>query len=269
MTDPYIDISLARAADFESWAAALLSEWWPVLTGDLPPPATTLRAWRATDHTAQVFRVEFVARQFAEPGVMRHAHAAFGALGMPPDRRELARSSGSHLVGSTEDAIVGLRFSGIAHTVFVRLQSRPCQVAPGAGTLLLSRAEAQLPFPNTTTGPLDVRVARNNARHLLTGHGAKYATAADPLQLGPPQRVVDLGWAFLFPWSTTSWYTHGVLPTLPPGTRGPIVVVKDSGHTWLLNSLSSFDAQLTAYARDRGYPVTRPGSETAGRNQGR
>lgn len=256
MTDPHIDISLARAADFESWAAVLLSDWWPVLTGGLPPPATTLRAWRAADGTALVFRVEFVARQLAEPRMMPAAHTAFGTLGMIPDEYEWARSRGSHLVGNTEDAVVQLRFSDTAHTVLVRLQSGPYQVAPEAGRRLLARAEANLPFPNTSTGPLDVRVARNSARHLLARHGRRYATPADPLQLGPPERVADLGWAFIFPWSTTSWYTDGAAPALPPGSRGPIVVVKDSGHTWLLNSLNSYRSQLTAYARDRGYPDT-------------
>ncbi|WP_330233225.1 hypothetical protein OHA40_12590 [Nocardia sp. NBC_00508] len=254
MTDPHIDISLARAADFESWVAVLLSDWWPVLTGDLPPPATTLRAWRA-DATGRNIFVEFVTRQRAVPQLMPGAHAAFATLGIRPDEPEWARSRGTHLVGDTEDAIIGLRYSETAHTVFVRLQSRPCQVAPGAVRRLLAGAEANLPFPDTTAGPLDVRVARNSARHLLAAHSARHSTPADPLQLGPPERVCDIGWAFIFPWSTTSWYIDGAVPTFPPGTRGPIVVVKDTGHTWLLDSLSNYDAQLIAYAREHGYPA--------------
>ncbi|MBF6298015.1 hypothetical protein IU459_10700 [Nocardia amamiensis] len=254
MTDPHIDISLARAADFESWVAVLLSDWWPVLTGGLPPPATTLRAWRAADATGQHIFVEFIARQWSDPHLMPGAHAAFATLGIRPDEPEWMRSRGTHLVGRTEDAIVGLRYSDTAHTVFLRLQSRPCPVTPMAGRRLLSEPQANLPFPDTAAGPLDVRVARNSARHLLAAHSARHSTPADPLQLGPPERVCDIGWAFIFPWSTTSWYTDGAVPTLPPGNRGPIVVVKDTGHTWLLDSLGNYDAQLIAYARENGYP---------------
>jgi hypothetical protein len=253
MTDPHIDISLARAADFESWVAVLLSDWWPVLTDGLPPPASALRTWRATDATGQNFSVEFLARQSAAAGVMPCAHVAFPSLGIRPDEHEWVRSRGTHLVGGTEDAAVQLRFSDTARSVFLRLRSRPCRVLEEAGRLLRPGAEISLRFPCTTSGPLDVRVARNSARHLLAEHSARHATPADPLQLGPPQRVADIGWAFIFPWSTTSWYLDGSVPTLPPGSRGPIVVVKDTGHTWLLDSLRNYDAQLAAYARANGY----------------
>ncbi|MFE7747236.1 hypothetical protein [Nocardia sp. NPDC057455] len=253
MTDPHIDISLARAADFESWVAVLLADWWPVLTDGLPPPSAALRTWRATDATGQNISVEFVARQSATSVVMPCAHVAFPTLGIRPDEREWVRSRGTHLVGGTEDAMVQLRFSDIARSVFLRLQSRPCWVLEEAGRLLRPGAECSLRFPCTTSGPLDVRVARNSARHLLAQHSARHATPADPLQLGPPQRVADIGWAFIFPWSTTSWYLDGSVPTLPPGGRGPIVVVKDTGHTWLLDSLRNYDAQLAAYARANGY----------------
>ncbi|MFG3616974.1 hypothetical protein [Nocardia sp. NPDC047654] len=253
MTDPHIDISLARAADFESWVAVLLSDWWPVLTDGLPPPASALRTWRATDATGQNFSVEFLARQSAASGVMPCAHVACPSLGIRPDEHEWVRSRGTHLVGGTEDATVQLRFSDTARSVFLRLRSRPCRVLEEAGRLLRPGAEISLRFPCTTSGPLDVRVARNSARHLLAEHSARHATPADPLQLGPPQRVADIGWAFIFPWSTTSWYLDGSVPTLPPGSRGPIVVVKDTGHTWLLDSLRNYDAQLAAYARANGY----------------
>ncbi|WP_159921466.1 MULTISPECIES: hypothetical protein [Nocardia] len=252
MTDPHIDISLARAADFESWVAVLLSDWWPVLTDGLPPPAAALRIWHDADGGWENISVEFVARQAAEPQVMPCAHVAFATLGIYPDEPEWARSRGTHLVGGTEDVLVQLRFSD-TRTVFVGLRSRPCPVAPEAGRRLLAAAEATLRFPNTSTGPLDVRVARNSARHALAEHSARISTPADPLQLGPPQRVADIGWAFIFPWSTTSWYTEGAVPTFPPGTRGPIVVVKDTGHIWLLDSLRNYDAQLAAYAREHGY----------------
>ncbi|MGK8520777.1 hypothetical protein ACRS6B_04095 [Nocardia asteroides] len=233
--------------------AVLLSDWWPVLTDGLPPPPAVLRAWRAADSAVESVSVEFVARQSAEPQVMPGAHVAFATLGIRPDEPEWLRSRGTHLVGGTEDALVQLRFSETARTVLVRLQSRPCRVTREAGLRLLAVAEATLPFPDTAVGPLDVRVARNSARHLLAEHSARHATPADPLQLGPPQRVADIGWAFIFPWSTTSWYTEGAVPRLTPGSRGPIVVVKDTGHTWLLNSLRNYDAQLTAYAREHGF----------------
>ncbi|MGK8485625.1 hypothetical protein [Nocardia asiatica] len=253
MTDPHVDISLARAADFESWVAVLLADWWPALTGGALPPATALRAWRAADATGRNWSVEFVARRSAEPEVMPVAHVAFATLGIRPDEPEWMRSRGTHLVGGTDDAIVELRFSDTARTVFVRLRSRPCQVNEEAGRHLRVWADISVPFPDTTSGPLDVRVARNSARHLLAAHSARHATPADPLQLGPPQRVTDIGWAYIFPWSTTSWYLDGSVPTLPPGSRGPIVVVKDTGHTWLLDSLRNYDAQLTDYAHEHGY----------------
>ncbi|UGT70232.1 hypothetical protein LTT66_08765 [Nocardia gipuzkoensis] len=253
MTDPHIDISLARAADFESWVAVLLADWWPVLTAGVRPPPAALRAWRATDATGRNFSVEFLARQSAEPEVMPGAHVAFATLGIRPDEPEWMRSRGTHLVGGTEDAVVQLRYSDTARTVFVRLHSRPCQVTEEAGLRLRGGAQISVPFPNTTSGPLDVRVARNSARHLLAQHSARHSTPADPLQLGPPQRVADIGWAFIFPWSTTSWYLDGSVPVLPPGSRGPIVVVKDTGHTWLLDSLRNYDAQLTDYAHEHGY----------------
>ncbi|CAM3987340.1 hypothetical protein NONI108955_03095 [Nocardia ninae] len=253
MTEPHTEISLARAADFESWVAVLLSDWWPVLTGGLTAPATTLRAWRAADATGQIFRVEFIARQLAEPELMTVARRAFDDLGMTPDEREMTQSLGRHLVGHTEDATVQLRFSDTAHTIFLRLQSRPCQVSTAAGWQLSAMPDATLPFPNTTTGPMDIRVARNSARHLLAQHSARFATPADPFQLGPQGHVSDVGWAFVFPWSTTSWYADGTSPVLEPGTKGPIVVVKDTGDTWLLDSLSSYESQLAEYADANGY----------------
>ncbi|MFR9753780.1 hypothetical protein ACL02S_22465 [Nocardia sp. 004] len=260
MPDPHIDISLATAADFESWVAVLLADWWPTLTGDLPPPATLRREWHTADTTGQNFQVELLAEQHTEPRVLPSAHAAFTTLGIRTDEREWADSCGTHLLGSTANSAVELWFSDTEHSVFVRLRSRTCQVVPEAGLRLLAGAEATLPFPNTMTGPLDVRVARNSARHLLAEHSARHAPPDDPMQLGPPERVTDIGWAFIFPWSTVSWYTGGAVPMLPPGSRGPIVVVKDTGHAWLLDSLGNYDAQLTAYAREYGYPTPVGGS---------
>ncbi|WP_225731603.1 MULTISPECIES: hypothetical protein [unclassified Nocardia] len=256
MTDPQTDASLARAADFESWAAVALAQWWPLLTGGLAPPATALRAWRAIDGSGREFRVGFIARKLAGPELMPVARNAFDRLGMTPDEHEWRQSQGRHLVGSTEDAVVRVRFSDTAHTVFIRLESRPCEVSWAAGRRLLGTPDENVPFPSTTVGPLDVRVARNSARHLLTQHGAALAEPDDPFQLGPPDHVFDVGWAFIFPWSTTSWYEAGRPPRLAADSGGPIVVVKDTGHVWLLGSIGSFDAQLAAYARDQGYHHT-------------
>ncbi|MBF6545972.1 hypothetical protein [Nocardia brasiliensis] len=253
MTESHTEISLARAADFESWVAVLLADWWPVLTGGLAPPRTTLRAWRAVEGSRQIFRVELIARQSAEADLMTVARAAFVELGMRPDEREWAQSQGRHLVGHTEDATAQLRFSDTAHTIFLRLQSRPCHVSVAGGRQLSALPDANLPFPNTATGPLDIRVARNSARHLLAQHSARFATPADPFQLAPQGHVSDVGWAFVFPWSTTSWYTDGSAPVLTPGVKGPIVVVKDTGDTWLLDSLSSYDSQLAGYAEANSY----------------
>jgi hypothetical protein len=253
MTDPQTDASLARAADFESWAAVALSQWWPLFTGGVAPPATALRAWRALDGSGKVFRVGFVARKFAEPELMPVARRAFEHLGMVPDETEWRQSQGRHLVGSTEDAIVRVRFSDTAHTVFVRLESRACEVSWAAGRQLLGIPDENVPFPDTTIGPLDMRVARNSARHLLAEHGRQWADPADPFLLAPPTHVFDVEWAFVFPWATTSWYADGKPPRLAPDSGGPVVVVKDTGHTWLLGSIGGFDAQLAAYADSQGY----------------
>ncbi|MFI9510651.1 hypothetical protein [Nocardia sp. NPDC052566] len=253
MTDPQTDASLARAADFESWAAVALAQWWPLLTGGLAPPVTALRAWRALDGTGRVFRVGFIARKIAGPELMPVARRAFEYLGMTPDMHEWQQSQGRHLVGGTDDAILRVRFSDTAHTVFVRLESRPCEVSWAAGRRLLGTPDENVPFPNTSTGPLDIRVARNSARHLLADHGRQWADPHDPFQLGPPTHVFDVGWAYVFPWATTSWYEDGTPPQLASDSGGPIVVVKDTGHTWLLGSIGSFDAQLAAYAHDQGY----------------
>ncbi|GAA5065753.1 hypothetical protein [Nocardia callitridis] len=248
------DLALATAADFESWAAVLLGDWWPTLTGGLTPPPTTLRTWRALDDTAQIFSVEFVVRAPATVDVFATAAASFDRLGLRRDEREWSQSRGRHLVGSSAEATAHLRYSPATGTVFLRLHSARCRLSAEAGRRLCRRPEATLPFPDTTRGPLDIRVARNSARHLLATHSAHLTTPADPLQLGPPDHVVDIGWAYLFPWSTVSWYREGARPLLAPGARGPIVVVKDSGHTWQLESLSSYHAQLVAYALDYDYP---------------
>ncbi|RJO76550.1 hypothetical protein D5S18_09645 [Nocardia panacis] len=252
MIDRQTDASLARAADFESWAAVALAQWWPLLTGGLPPPSTTLRSWRALDGAALEFRVGFIARKMAEATLMPLARKAFHELGMTPDENEWRQSRGKHLVGDTADALVRVRFSDTAHTVFIRLESRPCRVSREAGLRLLGMPDENLPFPMPTVGPLDIRVARNSARHLLTQHGASPADPNDPFQLGPPDQVFDVGWAYIFPWSTASWYEQGAPPRLPAESGGPIAVVKHTGHTWMLRGIGGFDTQLADYAREQG-----------------
>lgn len=89
---------------------------------------------------------------------------------------------------------------------------------------------------------------------------ARAAAAAylDSLEAGEPLRlatgdehVADVRWAWVFAWSTAQWFDTGA--GRPPVGGGPIVVVKGTGDTWMLDSITPYDDQLTAYAAEHGF----------------
>lgn len=79
----------------------------------------------------------------------------------------------------------------------------------------------------------------------------------EPLRLATgDEHVADIGWAWVFAWSTVSWFETG--HGRPPAGGGPIVVVKAAGDTWMLGSATSYDEQLAGYATEHGLDHARP-----------
>ncbi|MET9311998.1 YrhB domain-containing protein [Kribbella sp. NPDC003505] len=77
----------------------------------------------------------------------------------------------------------------------------------------------------------------------------------EPLRLaGDDQHVADVGWAWVFAWSTAQWFETGA--GRPPVGGGPIVVVKSTRDTWMLDSATPYDDQLSAYAAEHGLEHT-------------
>ena len=75
--------------------------------------------------------------------------------------------------------------------------------------------------------------------------------AGEPLRLATDdEHVADVGWAWVFGWSTKEWFDTG--QGRPPVGAGPIVVVKATRDTWMLGSATPYDEQLDGYAAERG-----------------
>ncbi|MET9271938.1 YrhB domain-containing protein [Kribbella sp. NPDC003557] len=80
-------------------------------------------------------------------------------------------------------------------------------------------------------------------------------TTGEPLRLPESdEQVADVRWAWVFAWSTAQWFDTG--EGRPPVGAGPIVVVKESGDTWMLDSATPYDDELAAYAADHGIEHT-------------
>lgn len=102
----------------------------------------------------------------------------------------------------------------------------------------------------------------------LTDARAAAATFLESMETGEPLRlatndenVADVGWAWVFPWSTARWFDIG--RGRPPVGAGPIVVVKSTRDTWMLGSATPYEEQLKVYAAERGLEHTDPGAEAA------
>lgn len=78
------------------------------------------------------------------------------------------------------------------------------------------------------------------------------SSEANPLLLVDDVDVADVGWGWVWAWNTARWFeTRSPADLAGPGA-GPVVVVKDSGKTFHLGSVPSFDEQLAEYARAHG-----------------
>ncbi|MEU5860848.1 YrhB domain-containing protein [Nonomuraea sp. NPDC047529] len=92
---------------------------------------------------------------------------------------------------------------------------------------------------------------RQQATLLAERYLAGFSTAEKPLALYGDESVDDLGWCFVFPWNTARFIeTRDFADVHGPG-YGPVVVVKESGDTWMMNGLPE-EQQLAAYAARHG-----------------
>ncbi|RVX37916.1 immunity protein 35 of polymorphic toxin system [Nonomuraea polychroma] len=90
------------------------------------------------------------------------------------------------------------------------------------------------------------------AKVLAERYLARFSTAEEPLAFYDDESVDDLGWCFVFPWNTVRYIeTRDISHVRGPG-YGPIVVVKDSGDTWMMGGFAPEDEQLSAYAAKHG-----------------
>ncbi len=75
------------------------------------------------------------------------------------------------------------------------------------------------------------------------------------------EHVADVGWAWVFAWSTREWFDTG--EGRPPVGAGPIVVVKSTRDSWMLGSATPYDEQLEGYAVEHGLQHVDPAAELA------
>jgi Immunity protein 35 len=101
---------------------------------------------------------------------------------------------------------------------------------------------------------MDLAEARGAAQAKLDA----FSTADNPLQLVGDDAVADVGWGWVFAYSTRRWFETRDDADAPPPGIGPIVVVKDSGETFTLGSTPSFDMQLAEYADRHDLPAPTP-----------
>jgi hypothetical protein len=94
--------------------------------------------------------------------------------------------------------------------------------------------------------------ARDIARTML----AEVDSPDEPLALFPEEDIADLGWAWVFGYTTRRWLETGDPDAVPPPGGGPIVVVKDTAKAWMLSGARSYDEQLARYAERHGYTHT-------------
>lgn len=95
----------------------------------------------------------------------------------------------------------------------------------------------------------------HEARELAAATLATISSPATPLQLADDEAVADIGWGFVFPWNNARWFvTRKIGDAAPPGA-GPLVVDKATRDVFWLDSATSIDEQLAAYAREHGLPA--------------
>jgi hypothetical protein len=97
---------------------------------------------------------------------------------------------------------------------------------------------------------------RQTAIHAAQRALAELGAPPDVLQTAPDDALVDVGWAWVCPWSTRRWFATGDPADAQPPGLGPVVVVKQSGETWLLGTAIPYDDQLDRYAAAHGLRST-------------
>ncbi|HEV7653418.1 MAG TPA: YrhB domain-containing protein [Mycobacteriales bacterium] len=93
------------------------------------------------------------------------------------------------------------------------------------------------------------------ARRAAQSELETFSAPDNPLQLVEDGDVADIGWAWVYAFSTARWFVTRDPADAPPPGAGPIVVLKDSGATFHLASTPSFDQQLASYARAHDLPT--------------
>ncbi|MEU5877722.1 YrhB domain-containing protein [Spirillospora sp. NPDC047279] len=95
---------------------------------------------------------------------------------------------------------------------------------------------------------MDINQARALAEKYLRENGPQSPSVA----LFDDEFVHDHGWCYEFPWNTVRFIeTRDLADIIGPGL-GPIVVVKESGDTWLMGGFPDPDQQLANYAAEHG-----------------
>ncbi|WP_167837827.1 YrhB domain-containing protein [Nocardia altamirensis] len=100
--------------------------------------------------------------------------------------------------------------------------------------------------------------SRAAARRIAEGVLAQVNTRAEPLALFPEHDCPDLGWAWVYGYTTVRWLRTGDPDAVPPPGGGPIVVVKDTADAWMLSGARDYNKQLIEYAERHGYQHTVP-----------
>ncbi|MFG1791196.1 YrhB domain-containing protein [Nocardia sp. NPDC049149] len=102
----------------------------------------------------------------------------------------------------------------------------------------------------------NVVTSRAAARRIAEQVLARVNTRAEPLALFPEHDCPDLGWAWVYGYTTVRWLETGDPDAVPPPGGGPIVVVKDTADTWMLSGARDYNKQLAEYAERHGYQHT-------------
>lgn len=100
---------------------------------------------------------------------------------------------------------------------------------------------------------MDLKQAWDLAERYL----ARLSSEEQPLAFYGEEFVDDEGWCFVFPWNTVRYIeTRDIAHVHGPG-YGPIVVVKETGDTWMLSGHAPEEDQLAEYAAEHGIDVSR------------
>jgi hypothetical protein len=96
------------------------------------------------------------------------------------------------------------------------------------------------------------------ARRAAQAELDSFGSTENPLRLVDDADVADIGWGWVYAFNTVRWFeTRDPADVAPPGA-GPVVVVKESGESFHLDSTPSYDRQLAAYAAAHGLPEPAP-----------